>query len=131
MKDITTILENVLDRDTDWQHSLFYSFTESLNNLDFDVSFWEGEENWATVIYNTQAVGYVWKKYPLIFLTKETSTSIKDLRKDFEEITILEVDKLNVDLFKLKNSGTIDYFGENLDFDSFTAEDLWFATNSK
>ena len=130
MKNITEILKKVIANNVNWAFSMFYIVIDTLKNNGVNASFWEGEENWASILVNNKAVGYVWKKYPLIILEKDIASLIKEQLKDIEVICYIEVDSLNKDFFKIEGDELKGYFENFHNFNSFTMEDLWFQTNS-
>jgi len=97
-----------------------------LRNSNTNLSFWEGEENWASIIINNIVVGYIWQKYPLVVVENKISSEIKDI----EGIYFLEVDFLDVNLFKIEDDSLKVYFENFNNLNSFTMEELWFQTNS-
>lgn len=113
-----------------WSVSLFYLVLETLRNSNTNLSFWEGQENWASIIINNIVVGYIWQKYPLVVVENKISSEIKDILKDIEGIYFLEVDFLDVNLFKIEDDSLKVYFENFNNLNSFTLEELWFQTNS-
>lgn len=130
MIDLTEIFNKVVTSNVDWQFSMFYSVIDTLRNNNVNLSFWEGEENWASIIRNDKARGYIWKKYPFIVIEKGIASHIRNLISDFEGIYYIEVGSLNTDLFKIEEHELQKSFGDFNSFDSFTMEDLWFQTNN-
>lgn len=94
------------------------------------MSFWEGEENWASILINDKTIGYIWRKYPLIIIEKEGVPDFKNILSIHGSISYIEVDSLSKDLFRLGDQELRGYFDSSIQFDSFTMEDLWFNTNS-
>jgi hypothetical protein len=130
MKNLTDIFKQIIARNINWSTSLFYLVLETLKGSNIDLSFWEGEENWASILINNKVVGYIWRKYPLVVIEKKISSEIKDILKDIEGIYFIEVDSLNEDLFKIEDEETKVHFENFNNFNSFTMEELWFQTNS-
>ena len=129
MKDITELFKKVTSSELNWSVSVFYSVLEYIKKQKFQVSFWEGEENWASIIYNNNTVGYIWKKYPLIIFEEQIYPFLDQYFKDIDGVYYLNVDSLNIDLFSIQREEFKDYFENFHKFDSFTIEDLWFFTN--
>lgn len=130
MKNLTGILKKIIASNVNWSVSLFYLVLETLRDNNLNLSFWEGEENWASILINNKVVGYIWRKYPLVVVEKKISSEIKYILKDIEGIYFIEVDLLNVDLFKIEDESIKVYFENFNNFNSFTMEELWFQTNS-
>jgi hypothetical protein len=129
MKDVTDIFKQLISSDINWTHSTFYSIIEALKFGEFNLSFWEGEENWATILTENKVVGYVWKKYPLIVINREISDIIKDKVNDIHNLFCIEVDSLENDTFKIEDVNLHGHFGNFSKFEKFTMEELWFETN--
>jgi hypothetical protein len=130
MKNLTEIFKKVITSNVNWSSSLFYLVLETLRSSNINFSFWEGEENWASILINNKPVGYVWKKHPLIILEKEVGSQIKNVLKSVDEVYFVEVDSLGKDLFKIEDDEIKRYFENFNDFNSFTIDDFWFQTNS-
>lgn len=130
MKDLTDIFKQVFASNINWSITLFYLVLEKMQGNNIDLSFWEGEENWTSIIINNKIVGYVWRKYPLVVVEKKISSEIKNILKDIEGIYFIEVDLLTEDLFKIEDEKVKVYFGNFNNINSFTMEELWFLTNS-
>jgi hypothetical protein len=130
MKNLTEIFKKVITSNVNWSSSLFYLVLETLRSSNINFSFWEGEENWASILINNKSVGYVWKKHPLIILENEVGSQIKNVLKSVDEVYFVEVDSLDKDLFKIEDDEVKRYLENFNDFNSFTIDDFWFQTNS-
>ncbi len=130
MKEINKIIKDAVSSNIDWMFSVFYLVIDELKNAGIQVSFWDGEENWASILVNNKTIGYIWKKYPLIIIEKKDSLDIKSVLIGHDSISYIEVDSLSGDFFRLDDNELKEYFDNSIDFDSFTMEDLWFNTNS-
>lgn len=130
IKEIDEIIKSTVSSNVDWEFLMFYLVIDALQSAGVQVSFWEGEENWASIHVRDKIVGYIWKKHPLIIIERESIPDFKSMLIDYEPINYIEVDSLSRDLFKLNDDGLKRYFDCSIDFDLFTMEDLWFNTNS-
>lgn len=130
MKEISEIIKSTVSSKIDWMFSVFYLVIDVLKSSGIQVSFWEGEENWGSILVNNKTIGYIWKKYPLIIIEKEGIPDFKNMLTGHAPINFIEVDSLGQDLFRLNDDELKRYFDSSIDFDSFTMEDLWFSTNS-
>lgn len=130
MKNVTEIFKKVVTSDINWTVSKFYLVIETLKNDKFNLSFWEGEENWASIYINNKVLGYVWKKHPLIVIEKEIAFQIKDSLEEIKGVYFIEVDSLSNDLFKIEDEELKQYFENFNRLNQFTIDDLWFYTNS-
>lgn len=129
MTEINDIIKRTISSNVDWEFSIFYLVIDTLKNTGVQVSFWEGEENWASILVNNKAIGFIWKKYPLIIIEKEGVTNLKRVLIELDPINYIEVESLSKDLFSLDDE-LKEYFGGSIESDVFTMEDLWFNTNS-
>lgn len=98
--------------------------------LPVETSFWEGEENWALMLKENITIGYVWRKIPLLVVKAGSVPNIKDFLMDLVPIAYLEVDSLENELLKIDSKELLKYIDANINPESFTAEELWFNTNS-
>lgn len=133
MKNITEDLKKIFDSDVNWTTSTFYSVIDSLKDNGLDVSFWDSEENWASIIcLPNKASGYVWLKYPLVVYERSLGPVIQCALDAVQShgVYCLEVEALNEDLFTIDDESMHQYFDGFFDFASFTMEDVWFHTNS-
>lgn len=119
------ISQNIL-----WSKNEFYDVIDILKYNNVEVSFWEGEENWATLIINAQVIGYLWQKFPIIFIIEEYFDIIyKDLQHE-NYLSIIKVESLITTKLKLNEVLLNAVFGVQFDDCNFSVDDLWFYTNS-
>jgi hypothetical protein len=130
MKNITEIFKKAMLGKVNWVFSIFYLSMAKLETEGIELSFWEEEENWASILLNNKTVGYIWKKYPIVILERKISSKVQEQLIDINIIYYIEVDYLNKDLFRIEDDELKAYFGDFDNFNSFTMEDLWFQTNS-
>lgn len=130
MKNITEIIKKVTSSNINWEYSIFYFIIDRLNESSYNISFWDNEENWASIIEEEKIIGYVWRKYPLIICEMRVMLSLMNLLQEIESVDYIGVSSLIKDLFKIDDHSLYKYFDGDLNFDSFTMEDLWFNTNS-
>lgn len=130
MKDLTNIITNIIRvYDGDWIFNDFFTILSILKKSGFEISFWKEEENWASVIHNSKVVGFLWSKYPLLFIENKYKNLIKKKSNNYK-FEIIFVDSISTDLFKIDNN-LVSMFDFFINSNSFTAEDLWFNSNSK
>lgn len=130
MKDITNLVKSAIEQDVPWSIDLFFEVLQLIGANDYDVSFWEGEENWAILSSQENKVGYLWKKYPLLLILQDFNFDIKKLLQEYSFIKIQETKDLNKIEFSLDFEMLKDYIDYNSNYDAFSATDLWFNTNS-
>jgi len=128
-ENITKKLENLKQVNVPWQSNLFYKVSDWLNSCAIDVSYWEGEENWASLSINGSGIGFLWRKYPLIF-AKANSSFIKKMKSNFPSLEIIEVTFLESPELYLERKTALFFFQKNWE-NCFSAEDIWFETNSR
>lgn len=130
MKNITLDIKTAISKNVLWRTNEFFNALERLENKNYEISFWEGDENWATVLVNNKVIAYLWQKYPLGFVNSEYMSIMENLLQSYGFVTLIETSNFEKKIFKidyeeLKNE--IDY---GLNSDRFSVEDLWFYTNS-
>ena len=133
MRNITEDIQSLINGDVNWSPSAFYAVIDILNEMGIGVSFWDGEENWASISnLDNKVSGYVWLKYPLVVYERSIRPAIPDALDDVlpDGVFCLEVETLNEDLFTIDDESLHQYFDGFFDFSSFTMEDVWFHTNS-
>ncbi len=116
-----------LRQDVVWRISQFYEFKENVSYLnDYDVSFWEGEENWAVLSSGDDMISYVWHRYPLVFVIK----GYRDQFPNDDFIVYVECDNFDKEEYKLDYTLFTDYLEYGMDYSKFSVHDLWFQNNS-
>jgi hypothetical protein len=130
-KNLTPLLQSAIAHGGDWQFAQFYMLLETLetNAPDITVSYWEGEENWASIHRADQRLGLIWKKYPFVVLHGEIEAQLAHLLIPFGTIHFLPVNSIQDDLFHLDDDRE-GRLSELPNGDAFTIENLWFYTNS-
>ena len=83
MKNITKEIKEAISANALWSVSDFFYFIEMLNNKGYETSYWEGEEYWVTLLHSGIRIGYIWQKYPLIFIKEDHAEDMR-AKPDFE-----------------------------------------------
>ena len=130
LKNITQEFKKAINQDVLWSINMFIDFISKLRNEKIEVSYWEGEENWATLIVDKRPIGYLWKKYPVLFLESDYLNKVKTLIENYTYLSSIIVNDLNAQIFKLEYADLKDYLEYGVDYSKFSATDLWFQTNS-
>lgn len=130
MNDITEKIKSAINQNVLWSISIFYDIIEQLTDKNLQLSYWEGEENWATIIIKEKPVGYLWKKYPLLILEDNKRDNLNEIIAKYSFLSIILVDNLNSEILSLKYDGLEDLIDYGFDYTKFSATDLWFQTNS-
>ncbi|GAB0157661.1 hypothetical protein CHRYSEOSP005_29410 [Chryseobacterium sp. Alg-005] len=128
MENVTEKIKRALLHNGNWKFSDFYSIIDLLKNTNINISFWENEENWATLISDSNVVGYLWKEHPLLIIEPCYLNNINLANYSF--LNIITTPNLNAQNLKLDDNLLNDYLISNIDHDKFSANDLWFFTNS-
>lgn len=119
------IIQNVL-----WCTSLFFDFIEDCSKTSIDISYWYNEENWATLIFHEKIIGYVWKKYALIIVRSDYMDEVKIVIDKYICLRVITVEDLNAEVLTLDYVELKDYLEYGINYNRFSASDLWFHTNS-
>lgn len=128
MKNINKILNKVISSNVNWRFSMFYLVIEILKKHNIEISHWEGEEYWATISVNNKTAGYIWKKYPLIILENNVSYSILKHLNDIDEISYIESESLENELFIIDDDKIKSHIDIPHDIVTLTMEELWLNT---
>lgn len=130
MIDLTEIIKNITeDYNYNWIPYEFNAIINLLQNKGLEISYWEKEENWASIISDDKIIGYLWNRYPLLFIEYKYSPILNNVSKNYK-CEIVYLNSIYTDLFKIDNN-LVSILDSCINFNSFTAEDLWFSTNSK
>lgn len=130
MKDITNLIKNSISdhKDILWRIQEFYFVIELLKKDQYEISFWEDEENWASVLYENKVIAYIWKKYPLIFINSKWLNFFSECLNAFQYITFIDTENLHMKEFTITQNDLNDIIDEGLNKRCFSAEDFWFYT---
>jgi len=130
MRDITQEIREAIDQNTRWSIEIFFDLIERLKRENVGVSYWNGEENWATLAIDRKSIGYLWKKYPVLFIKSDYLPMVKEAINALTYMSPIVVDDLDAEVFKLSYVDLTDYLEYGVDYNKFSATDLWFHTNS-
>ncbi|WP_142686761.1 hypothetical protein [Chitinophaga polysaccharea] len=129
MRDITHSIEKAINQDVLWRQG-FFNIIKKLEGNGYIISFWENEENWASILLGDEIIGYMWEKYPLVFIKSQYSDSIKSLLSEGQPIVFIDADEMTEKAFIINYEALKDYIDYGLPDDGFSAEDFWFVTNT-
>jgi len=129
MKDITHSIEKAISQNASWRQG-FSNVIKKLQDNGYIVSFWENEENWASILLDDSLIGYMWEKYPLVFIKSQYSDSIKSLLNGEQPVFFIDVNEIIEKAFIINYEVLKDYIDCGLPDDGFSAEDFWFVTNT-
>jgi hypothetical protein len=102
MKEITTIIKEVCSKNIIWGVDVFYAVIEQLRSKDCYISFWDNEENWATILVDDKIVGYLWKEFSLAFVISQYVNDISISLKEFDFVTLVEENSLTSKELKIE-----------------------------
>lgn len=130
MKNITQEIKDAISQNIVWSINIFFDFIENFRKEDIEVSYWDGEENWVTLIIDKKPIGYLWKKYPVLLIQSDYLNNVKTVIENYTYLSLIVVDDLNAEVLKLDYTDLKDYFEYGVNYNKFSATDLWFQTNS-
>lgn len=126
---ITTQLRRSIAQDVLWSINNFTDVFDEIERQKFHTQYWKDEENWAIIVNEKEPVAFLWKKYPLIFVSTEFFVEMNFLDK-FEYLEIICVDSFIVPNLKVDDSSLSYLFDGGIDLNGFSVDELWFRTNS-
>ncbi|MBP6731352.1 MAG: hypothetical protein KA149_04795 [Chitinophagales bacterium] len=129
MRDLTPIFKVAISQNILWKINEFYGVVELLKQHGFEISHDEGEDNWGTIGVG-KLVGYIWQKYPVIFIESKYAGKLQLATNSLTYLSVIEVKDLNGIEFRLDYKDFADYLDEGVNYEAFSAEDLWFGTTS-
>lgn len=110
-----------------WKIQEFHNWISKIEKLGYNISFWENEENWATIMDNGEIIGYLWYQNPLLII--QSSDLICTISNtELEEIQIIYHIDFNEKIFFL-DKDNLKYSEFSLLNNPFSINDLWFMTN--
>lgn len=113
-----------------WPLSEFYEVLEILKQNGIGISYWEDEENWAGLIIEKQTIGYIWKKYSIMFIVREYFEIVYEYLQNKEYLSIIKVESLTSKELILEKPLLKRVFNIQFENDFFSVDDLWFNTNT-
>jgi hypothetical protein len=129
MRNITEDIKKSIYADIPWRINQFYSFLEEIKLLDINILYSNGEDNWASIVSNNTLIGYVWRKYPLVFIVTDKASALDELWEHFEYIVLITVSDLSSnELIIDAESDIIDRLRYSNYDNPTSASDIWFYT---
>jgi len=127
---ITDAIIKAKGKEVLWRISEFYCFLEWIKRIELiTFSFWKDEENWASLLKDDSTFGIVWTNYTLIVIGESESELISLIKDQWNYIEIVSVSHFNHAELSVNLETAIELFNTELE-SVFSAEDLWFATNT-
>lgn len=74
-------------------------------------------------------VGYIWQKYPVLFIISVNFDEVKYILRSYQFIKTIKARSLSEKNFKV-HIDTLKNTFDGLNRECFSAEDFWFYTNS-
>ena len=128
MIDITNSIWQAQANAANWTNDRFFACMEALKASGFDPSYWEGEERWVTIAIDNNVIGYLWRRYPLVFIAQQYSDIIIEVQKDMDSLVIVAVDRPEDKVLGTDKDMLIEV---DISVEiPFSAEDVWFYNNS-
>lgn len=130
MQELTSKIKGLESKDVNWQFGLFYKVMSLFESHSFLSSYWEDEENWASILSGSEVNGYLWKRYPLLMIK---DCLCDELKKTMENIgvEVITVKSLSNDELILDEEIQKVFFPDLiLNSSACSAEDLWLYTNT-
>ncbi|MCP9752448.1 hypothetical protein [Ferruginibacter sp. HRS2-29] len=127
--DLTDKLIFASNVETLWSLKDFFLVLEFLRDTHFTVSFWEDEENWASFGKENKAIGYIWRKYPLIIYQEDAEYKLIDLFAAFPFIIKEAVKDFLQPNYYIEHGKVKDLIPYFPNITKFSINDLWFYTN--
>lgn len=112
-----------------WSVNEFYIVKENLEKTEIEVSYWE-EENWAELIIDKQIIGYLWIRYPVMFILDKYYFTMNRCLSFGNYLSVIRVKSLTNKDLTLSKDILSTIFNTQFDSDNFSVEDLWFNTNT-
>ncbi len=130
MRDLTPIFKLAISQNILWKISEFYAVINLIKQKEFEISHWDTEDNWAAVVRLGKPVGYVWQKYPLLFVESKYVNSMQSIFSATPHLSVIQINDLAEVAFQLDYKNLSDYLDYGVNYEAFSATDLWFITNS-
>lgn len=129
MRNITSDIKKAIQINVVWSVDEFYLFLETARINNFDISYWDDEETWATLLLDSVMVGYVYRKFPLVLLSVNDKDDVRNLLSAFEYIAPICVSDLaSAELIIDGDPVIVDRFGWLEYGQPLSATDIWFYT---
>ena len=134
MRDITNDIKKAIETNVLWSVDQFYLFLEVAEENNFVISYWDGEENWATLLSGLSGdvmIGYVYLKFPFALLSTTYKGNLKTVLSKFEYLVCVFVTDLTSNELLIQDDPILverlGYFEYN---QPVSATDIWFYTVS-
>jgi hypothetical protein len=94
MRDITSLILKAIHVNIDWSVNGFYAFMEDAEKLGISISYSEGEEYWASMSYNNEPIGHIWRPNPLVFINSESAPLLGQIVNNYSYAVLLKLPTL-------------------------------------
>ncbi len=129
MRNITKQIKEAIAVNALWNGSDFFYCLEKLGNNGVGISYWKDDEYWAGISYKGEGIGYIWQKYPLIFIREDYANEILPFINELSYIVlIISKDMATAEFTMDVDEDMFNRIGYIRNTDSFSATDFWFHT---
>jgi hypothetical protein len=129
MRDITSLILKAIHVNIDWSVNGFYAFMEDAEKLGISISYSEGEEYWASMGYNNEPIGHIWRPNPLIFITTESAPLLEEIVNNYSYAVVIEVTDLGSNELLVSFEPEIaDRMGSIVFDEPTSAGDIWLSS---
>lgn len=129
MRNLTQQFREALPNALLWRNRDFYEVMAVIFSTEFSLIFWEGQDNWAVIRDGETEVGYIWKKYPVIFVINEVAARITGSLKNRPYVAVVSTHDLSEKEFMMDEDSPDVMLVAGLDSGRFSAEEFCTATS--
>jgi hypothetical protein len=129
MRNITKKIKEAIAINALWSVSDFFYFLEMLKDGGFEISLWKDEEDWAAVSFDGIPTGYIWQKYPFVYVKADYAREMKKFINDLKYIVFVETKDLTAEEFTIDMDDDLtNRISYAVNTKGFSANDFWFHT---
>jgi hypothetical protein len=129
MRDITSLILKAINVNIDWSVNGFYAFMEDAEKCGISISYSEGEEYWASMGYNNELIGHIWRPNPLVFINSESAPLLGQIANNYSYAVVIEVTGLWSDELLVGIEPEIaDRMGSIVFNEPTSAGDIWLSS---
>lgn len=130
MIDLTETIKKATAVEGLWSVQGFYSSLEHLQEFGIRHSHWTGEEDWATLFKDDLVIGYLWRRYPLVFFRTDKVSLIHGWQVPYPMVVLVSTEDLYQETFMISAELVPKLHLDGLNRSCFSAQDFWFFTSN-